>query len=1409
MRLFVSTLTLLVALSSPAFADGRVQGLLGNLPLYFVENRGQEDPRVAYYVPGKNITTYFTDGGVTFAFSSPVPPRPRHARFVPEPAKRERWALKLDFVGARPVLPRGQDVLPTIFSYFKGPESEWKTGLRTYAGVVYPELWPGIDLVHGGGGGRLKYAFHVKPGADPSQIKLAYRGATSVVLDRGRLEVATPLGGFTDERPYAYQDLADGRRVEIATRYAKAAGQHGYGFDVGEYDHSRTLVLDPGLFVYSGYIGGSGDDQALAIAIDSAGNAYVAGVTTSTVPSFPGTAGPDLIQNGASDAFVAKVKADGSGLVYAGYIGGADDDSAHGIAVDSTGHAYVTGSTNSADFPVRLGPSLTFNAGISISLSLGDAFVTKLTPDGTDLVYSGFIGGTSDDGGNAIAVDSAGNAYVAGDTASNEANFPVKNGPGLISRVVCDRRCNSDAFVAKVKADGTGLVYAGFIGGNESDSASGIAVDSSGNAYVVGFTRSDQNSFPVTGGPRLVHGGGADGFVAKVNPNGTALVYAGYIGGAGQDSASAIAVDSAGNAYVAGVTDSDQTTFPATVGPGLTSNAGDNAFVAKVKPDGSGFHYAGYVGPGKATGIRVGSAGNAYVAGSTSSDQFPVHLGPDLTYNGGSLDGFVAKVTADGSGLLFAGYVGGTDFDQVSGIALHSSGDIYLAGSTFSNDFPTSVGPSTVFGGSNDAFVVKLSGKPDLLESFITPALFGEVVNTKPGATFTLLDTAVNIGLGTAPASTTRYYLSSDKVKSAGDILLGQRSVPSLTPGSSHTPSAAVTVTVPTSTATGTYHVIVCANDLQPIAEVDTTNNCMASNGTVKVTLPDLRATSVSNPLTPAPPGQSFTVTDTVQNAGVVPAGATTTRYYLHAATNNVKSASDVRLTGTRSVPTLSAGASSTGTATVTIPSSVTLGSYFLLACADDSTAVNETDENNNCVVSSAGVFVTLPNLQVSSVSAPPATANVGGTFSVTDTVRNLGFLEAGTSTTRYYLSADTVRNTGDIRLTGSRSVPSLAARNVCCPFPSSTGSVTVTIPSTTGAGIYHVLACADDLTAVKESDETDNCRASTGTVNITSTGTFELSPTAATVLPDQLVLYRLTWITPGVWTDLASLDLRFVGSADGTVIFWVRWDQASNTFTLVDTDGTATGRPAAPGSSDILQTGNAVLHLDQTTGVPGGPTAPDVTLTLAMSFKSEAAGQAQTDYRVEVNGTDDFGRTQGFAQGGTLRVERSAPVTATLTGSASGVASGTDNGSIRLQGQFTATETIALNEATLTLTSLLEEVGGAGELTRGTGGVAVLPLTLVARAGGKSTDAIYETPSGVRPIVWAEIKTRDAATGLTEFYIKVDRATIPVGPALCSAGSSPATQLRTSFSVQAGGTAAGVDLTLPWRCLGSELKTP
>ncbi len=563
-------------------AKAHVQTALGKLPLYFIENLGQLDERVGYYLQGRDTTVYFTADGVTLALTGPAPEAakpPRHLASVrtvalesePDAAgARERWALKLKFLGANPdVHPLGQSPTPAVVSYFKGPREAWKTGLPTYASLVYPDLWPGIDLVYSGTAGRLKYTFLVKPGADPQQIKLAYRGATAVWLtEAGDLAVNTPVGGFRDEKPVSYQEV-NGQRVEVATAYALEAevvsGEHAYGFRLGTYDASRPLVLDPTLIVYAGYIGGAGGDIGTGIAVDGAGNAYVTGYTSST--DFPVLVGPDLTYKGNGDAFVAKVKADGTGLVYAGYIGGAGDDRGYGIAVDGTGSAYVTGwTTSGVGFPVLVGPDLSFNGGAY------EAFVAKVRADGTGLVYAGFIGGADGDGGTGIAVDGAGNAYVTGNTGSTEASFPVTVGPDLTFNGYLD------AFVAKVRVDGTGLVYAGYIGGADGEIGTGIAVDGAGNAYVTGYTNS--TDFPVLGGPDLTYHGNGDAFVAKVKADGTGFVYAGYIGGAGNDFGAGIAVDGAGNAYVTGYTYSAD--FPVLVGPGLTYKGNGDAFVAKI-----------------------------------------------------------------------------------------------------------------------------------------------------------------------------------------------------------------------------------------------------------------------------------------------------------------------------------------------------------------------------------------------------------------------------------------------------------------------------------------------------------------------------------------------------------------------------------------------------------------------------------------------------------------------------------------------------------------------------------------------------------------------------------------------------------------------------------------------------------
>jgi hypothetical protein len=405
--------------------------------------------------------------------------------------------------------------------------------------------------------------------------------------------------------------------------------------------------------VYAGYIGGSGEEEGTGIAVDSAGNAYVTGFTTSTEASFPVTVGPDLTFNGGThDAFVAKVNPAGTALVYCGYIGGGGEDAGYGIAVDSAGSAYVTGQTDSteASFPVVGGPYLNYNGNT-------DAFVAKVNPAGTALVYAGYIGGSGFDLGFGIAVDSAGNAYVTGYTSSDEGSFPITVGPDLESNG------NADAFVAKVDPTGTALVYCGYIGGAGPDYGFGIAVDSAGNAFVTGSTDSDEGSFPVTVGPDLTFNGVADAFVAKVNPAGTALVYAGYIGGNSRDEGRGIAVDSAGNAYVTGATLSTEASFPVTVGPGLVHKGLYDAFVAKVNPAGTALVYAGYIGGSRVDvgyGIAVDSAGNAYVTGWTDSTEatFPVTVGPDLTFNGG-IDAFVAKITEAFAATIQGSVAGG------------------------------------------------------------------------------------------------------------------------------------------------------------------------------------------------------------------------------------------------------------------------------------------------------------------------------------------------------------------------------------------------------------------------------------------------------------------------------------------------------------------------------------------------------------------------------------------------------------------------------------------------------------------------------------------------------------------------------------------------------------------------------
>jgi hypothetical protein len=504
--------------------------------------------------------------------------------------------------------------------------------------------------------------------------------------------LSLPGGEVAERAPVVYQEVA-GARKAVEGRFV-LRGAREVGFEVGAYERDQPLVLDP-LLVYSTYLGGSGGDQGLAIAVDGSGNTFITGETEST--NFPTTPGSFQVTNaGFQQVFVAKLNAAGSALVYSTYLGGGGGSNiAVGIAVDASGNAYLTGIAG-GDFP-------TVNPFQATPGDVSDAFVAKVNAAGSGLVYSSYLGGSGFDLGRAIAVDASGNAYVTGDTQST--NFPTAN---PLQAAPAGGR---DAFVSKVNAAGSSLVYSTYLGGSDGDIGRGIAVDASGNLYVTGDTLS--TDFPTANAFQPAYGGGiADVFVTKLNAAGSAFVYSTYLGGSGDDGGFAIALDASRNAYVTGFVES--TDFPTVGAFDTTLGGASDAFVAKLNAAGSSLVYSTYLGGGDSDeghSIAVGPSGSAYVTGDTFSTDFPTTNALQPTF-GGLVDAFVAKVSPSGSALVYSTYLGGSSYDGGGGIALGASGNAYVAGSTSSTNFPTASPFQAANGGTVDAFVTKLGLLP-------------------------------------------------------------------------------------------------------------------------------------------------------------------------------------------------------------------------------------------------------------------------------------------------------------------------------------------------------------------------------------------------------------------------------------------------------------------------------------------------------------------------------------------------------------------------------------------------------------------------------------------------------------------------------------------------------------------------
>lgn len=618
-------------------------------------------------------------------------------RFAPAEGKAEPAVLRLAFLGSESQHePEGVENAPGRLNYLGGSEASlWQTNIPLFSRVECREIYPGVAAVYYGKDGSLEYDLKLAAGADPAHIRLGIYGADQVVLnDRGDLEINVGSRCLVHRKPVAYQAAGAGRQpVDAAFKIHRGpAGSQSWeiAFALGSFNPGLALVIDP-VMQFSSFLGGSGDDQAYSIVTDDAACIYVCGHATSA--DFP-TLNSARPHGGGYDAFVAKINTQEARLVYATFIGGSGQDRAFRIAVDRQGCAIVGGVTSSTDFPVQNACQPMFGGGGK------DGFLAKLDASGSSLIFSTYLGGSGNDEIAGVAVDESGKIYVAGDTSST--NLP------LAKAIQPANAGGIDGFVAKLEAGGA-LKYCTYLGGSGPfDCAIGVAADREGNAYVTGYTSSAD--FPIRHALVPKYQGGYDAFVAKFNPEGSALVYSTFLGGSDNDIGRSIAVDKKGSAFVSG--DTSSTNFP-TVKPWqpMLDGARD-VFVSQLSAGGDKLTYSTYLGgSGEEVAVAtIDAQDNIYLAGLTSSTNFPMVVPVQHSYGGGAWDAFVAKLSAKDHQLLFASYMGGSGIDQAAGLAVDDRGAIYLAGATTSRDFPTLNRLSSAHGsGDYDAFVVQIS----------------------------------------------------------------------------------------------------------------------------------------------------------------------------------------------------------------------------------------------------------------------------------------------------------------------------------------------------------------------------------------------------------------------------------------------------------------------------------------------------------------------------------------------------------------------------------------------------------------------------------------------------------------------------------------------------------------------------
>lgn len=822
-------------LAAKHLSQKETRNLLSGLPLMFEPNQGQgnldaADPRAKFIAHGSGYSLFLGEQGAILGLVSPkqeltagVQPRSGKAVAKADAPRIELVQMKLAGANAHPTLS-GADLLPSVSNYIVGNNpAGWRRGISQFARVRYADVYPGINLLFYGNQGHLEYDFQVAPGSDPAQAELEFDGAKQLELQDGALVIKTAGRSMRLEAPSIYQQI-DGRRQTVAGGFV-LRGSNRAGFAVGTYDHSRELVIDP-VLSFSSYFGGSGNELNTTVAVDTSGNVYLAGSTTSTdLPTVSSAFQPAL--KGTQNVYIAKI-AVGNGnpasLQYVTYLGGNGTDTPVGIEVDGAGEPFVAGTTTSTNFPTTQTAYQTVPAAGSAGTQ--HVFATELNNAASvaqGLLYSTYLSGSGNDIASGMAIDAKGDMFITGTTSSvnpqdyaQGVQFPVTSLPQPLPFQQFPRSPIVQFFVTEVNTlapKNSSIAYSTYFGGgnffttNPIATGGGVAVDSNGNIYFSGTTNftfsgcagCQTSDFPILNAyqpcldqsppvvivnppvcsPSAATSTNSDAFLAKINPiatQGLQLIWSSYVGGSDSDTSTGIALDSgAANVFIVGTTNSPDVTTSTTffpfqqcldtaVNPGTgtpctppAQPAATDAYVARfpnLVPSTTTtntnlsltyFTYLGGSGNDSGLAITIDASDGAVITGWTQSADFPVAPTPNDIQSvlNGPQDAFIARVnssTVSGQNTIgtWANYFGGSGSDEGTGVAIDTNGAIYVSGDTNSADFPTDRPIQAANNGGSDSFVTQLTSASSLsISGVLTLGTNQTYISAGSPATFT------------------------------------------------------------------------------------------------------------------------------------------------------------------------------------------------------------------------------------------------------------------------------------------------------------------------------------------------------------------------------------------------------------------------------------------------------------------------------------------------------------------------------------------------------------------------------------------------------------------------------------------------------------------------------------------------